>query len=196
MKISLTAKQINKMISRIPNDRINIDYLRVSFISFSENIISRDFDEKIETDSKEIFLANMLKKDKAMLKAKLIELNVKRGIHNLLAKLESLKTELYNYEALKINIKSSKKNTKIYFKESKEEFLEEVKGIKNSTQQDKIPSASSYWVFPFTENELNEKIKILKKEIDKVQDSIDAENNKEKIEIEISDETAEFLGLN
>lgn len=195
IKTELTAKQINKAISKIQNDRFSTDCLKVNFLGFSEEIVSKDFDEKIQNDEKDLINSIILKNDKNKLKEKLVELNVISGIHTILANLENKKNELQVYETIKNNLKAQKRMGRIYDKSTKDVFISEVNAIRNNATPEKIPSAANYQVSFISEKEVEEKLKNLRKEVSKIQDELDFKNNKKTIEVELSEITAELVGL-
>ena len=191
----MTLKQINKAITQL-TPQMNFNVLKFSFgdIELTKEQLENELNEKIVNELTEIDTYLKISNDKSYLKSKLIEGNVQGNVHTLINKIDQLTKEKQLYE----KYEQLSKNTynKIYFKNEDIKIVNDVvSSINEARKSVQSLKVKDYYMLPLSKEEIQNKMKTLKKEFVKCQDELDRLNNTIKVDVELNQETLDYLGL-
>ena len=191
----MTLKQINKAITQL-KPQMNFNVLKFSFgdIELTKEQLENELNEKIVNELTEIDTYLKISNDKSYLKSKLIEGNVQGNVHTLIDKIDQLTKEKQLYE----KYEQLSKNTynKIYFKKEDIKIVNDVvSSINEARKSVQSLKVKDYYMLPLSKDEIQTKLKFLKKEFVKCQDELDRLNNTIKVDVELNQETLDYLGL-
>lgn len=191
----MTLKQINKAITQL-TPQMNFNVLKFSFgdIELTKEQLENELNEKIVNELTEIDTYLKISNDKSYLKSKLIEGNVQGNVHTLINKIDQLTKEKQLYE----KYEQLSKNTynKIYFKNEDIKIVNDVvSSINEARKSVQSLKVKDYYMLPLSKEEIQNKMKTLKKEFVKCQDELDRLNNTIKVDVKLNQETLDYLGL-
>lgn len=191
----MTLKQINKAITQL-KPQMNFNVLKFSFgdIELTKEQLENELNEKIVNELTEIDTYLKISNDKSYLKSKLIEGNVQGNVHTLINKIDQLTKEKQLYE----KYEQLSKNTynKVYFKNEDIKLVNDVvSSINEARKSVQSLKVKDYYMLPLSKEEIQNKMKTLKKEFVKCQDELDRLNNTIKVDVELNQETLDYLGL-